>query len=515
MNLTQENFSINPGSLTLNNLRKIVESTNLKITLNNSAKKAIQLSVNTVNGVISKNETVYGINTGFGRLAHTKIENKELSDLQHNLILSHATGVGELLSDDIVRLITIIKINSLGRGHSGVRFEVLELLLKLINNGYYPCIPSKGSVGASGDLAPLAHLSAPLIGHGFVRHNNEVIPAKEALSRLNEKPLILGPLEGLSLLNGTQVSTALAIKAFFDTEQIFAAAISTGALTTDALLGSKVPFRKEIHDLRGHKGQKLVASTIYMLLKESEIEASHENCDKVQDAYSLRCQPQVMGACLDNLLHVANILEIEANAVTNNPIVLPKTDEAISGGNFHAEPVAFAADILAMILTEISSISERRIATLVDSNYSSLPAFLVENGGVNSGFMIAQVTAAALVSENKSCSFPCSVDSIPTSANQEDHVSMATHAARRLLNMIENTSYVIAVELLAACQGIDFRRPLKSSKHLEKLYSEVRSKVPNYDKDRYFAKDIEMAQSIVLKSELVETKRNIELPSFS
>lgn len=496
-------FIIHPGKLTLNDLRTIYKNKFNKISINIEAKGAVEASVKNVKDLVSRKDMkpVYGVNTGFGKLASTRIQDTELSILQHNLIMSHCTGVGELFDNHLVKLITVIKVASLGRGYSGVRFEILEALLKLINDEFYPCIPMRGSVGASGDLAPLAHLVSPLIGVGYVRREGKIISATEALKECGIEKFELQPLEGLSLLNGTQVSTALALKGLFKIQDVFEAGLVAGAMSVEALNGNLEPFDSRIHELRGHKGQMVVAEKIKCLLgNRNETVKS----GKVQDPYSLRCQPQVMGACLDQITSIANILEIEANAVTNNPISFSETKEFISGGNFHAEPVAFSADILAIICTEIASLSERRISLMVDSNFSGLPSFLVNNSGLNSGFMIAQVTAAALVSENKSRSFPCSVDSIPTSANQEDHVSMATHAANRLNEMSDNSCYVIAIELLSSVQALDLKNDNRISSKLKKVYEEIRKLVPYYEKDRYFADDIEKIKKYIFEKSFHE-----------
>lgn len=494
------NFVLTPGELTYSNLTTILnESTT--ISLNPNCLENIQSSAQTVKNVIEE-KTVYGINTGFGSLANKKIDARDLELLQKSLVLSHAAGTGELLSDKIVRLILALKINSLARGFSGVHLETIHALIALFNAGIYPCIPCKGSVGASGDLAPLAHLSLTLLGIGEARHQNKIISAHEALELINLKPLVLGPKEGLALLNGTQVSTALALFALMKSETIFNSGIITGALSVDGALGSIIPFDEKIHRVRGHLTQIEVANMLRGLLSNSEILASHQNCSKVQDPYSLRCQPQVMGACLSNWNFAKETLITEANAVSDNPLVFSKQNEILSGGNFHAEPVAMAADILALSIAEIGSISERRVAMLIDANFSGLPHFLVKNPGVNSGFMIAHVTATALASENKSLAHPASVDSLPSSANQEDHVSMATFAARRLLPMIENTAAILGIELLASCQAIDFRRPLKTSPILESVYNIVRENIPYYEQDRFFAPDIENAKQIVLSGQL-------------
>lgn len=497
-------FILNPGQLKLSDLPTLLDE-NTTLELNPSCFNDIYASEKVVADIILKNKTVYGINTGFGSLANKRIEPSELETLQSSIVLSHAAGTGELLSDQTVRLILALKINSLARGYSGVRLKTIDSLQTLFNKKIYPCIPSQGSVGASGDLAPLAHLSAILIGAGTARYQNKIISAQEALSLANLEPLALAPKEGLALLNGTQVSTALALLGLLATEKIFSASIVTGALSVDAALGSSKPFDPRIQDVRGHATQNLVASLLRKLLENSELLSSHANCSKVQDPYSLRCQPQVMGACLAHWLFASETLVTEANAVSDNPLVFATDNEIISGGNFHAEPVAMAADTLALSIAEIGALSERRIALLIDPHFSNLPPFLVNNAGVNSGFMLAQVTAAALASENKSLAHPASVDSLPTSANQEDHVSMATYAARRLLQMTENSAGIIAIELLAACQGIDFRRPLKTSTTLEKVFSLVREHVSFYEKDRFFAPDIAAVKQLILSGKISQT----------
>jgi histidine ammonia-lyase len=484
------------------------------IKLNPDCRKAIDDSVATVHKLIDSGRVIYGINTGFGLLAHTLIPHEELEHLQRSIVLSHAAGVGTFMDESTVRLLMVLKINSLARGFSGIRYEVIEALMKLVNAKVYPCIPVKGSVGASGDLAPLAHMSTVLLGEGEVIYEGRCINGREGLTIAGLKPVTLGAKEGLALLNGTQASTALALKGFFAAEDLFAAAMVTGSLSVEAALGSRRPFDPLIHEVRGHKSQIDVAAAYRMLLKHSEIEVSHKDCEAVQDPYSLRCQPQVMGACLNQIRNAAETLLTEANGVTDNPLVFAEQEDIISGGNFHAEPVAMAADNLALAIAEIGSLSERRMALLIDSHMSKLPPFLVEKGGLNSGFMIAQVTSAALASENKSLAHPASVDSLPTSANQEDHVSMATFAARRLGDMAENTANILAIELLAACQGVDFRAPLKSSETLESAKSMVRARVPFYDQDRYFAPDIKEIYTLIRKGELNVLVDSQLLPSF-
>jgi histidine ammonia-lyase len=486
-------LAIGTAPVPLATLRRILREP-VRLTLDADRLAELDRGAAVVQQVLDSGATAYGVNTGFGLLANTRIAPDQLAQLQENLVLSHAAGVGALMADEVVRLIIALKVISLSRGASGVRREVVEALQALLVHEIYPCIPAKGSVGASGDLAPLAHLSAALIGVGEVRLGGETWPAKDALRRAGLAPLVLGPKEGLALLNGTQASTALALAGLFAAEDAFAAGLVAGAMSVDAMKGSDAPFDARIHALRGQPGQIATAAILRDLLAGSAIRASHVEGDpKVQDPYSLRCQPQVMGACLDVLRAAARTLEIEANAVTDNPLVFVDTGEILSGGNFHAEPVAFAADQIALALCEIGSISERRTALLVDPKMSGLPAFLVQDSGLNSGFMIAQVSAAALVSENKQLAHPASVDSIPTSANQEDHVSMATHGARRLGDMAENTINTVAIELLAAAQGLEFHRPLTTSPSLEGALAGLRERVAGYDRDRFFAPDIAAA----------------------
>jgi len=490
-------LTLGQSPLTLAQLRGVLDGP-CTVDLTPAAWTAVDRGAAVIAAIVAEGRTVYGVNTGFGLLANTSIATDDLETLQKNLVLSHACGVGALLDDRVTRLLMVLKIASLSKGASGIRRETLQALIALVNTDVLPCIPSKGSVGASGDLAPLAHMSCVLIGVGEARHNSETLSAEAALARVGLKPLVLGPKEGLALLNGTQCSTALALAGLFATEAAFAAGIAAGALSVDALKGSDAPFDARIQLLRGQPGQIAVAARLRALMAGSAIRDSHRHdCSKVQDPYSLRCQPQVMGAVLDVLRNAAATLACEANAVTDNPLVFiedgPGLGDVISGGNFHAEPVAFAADMIAMALCEIGNISERRTSILVDPKMSDLPAFLVKESGLNSGFMIAQVTAAALVAENRMVAHPCSIDTVPTSANQEDHVSMATHGARRLLDMAENTAAVVGIELLAAAQGIEFHRPLTTSPDLEKVYAIVREAAAAYGSDHYFAPDIARA----------------------
>ncbi|MCG8908843.1 histidine ammonia-lyase [Pseudomonas sp. DP-17] len=491
-----ETLLLTPGQFDLDQLRAIYQH-QPDLQLADECREAILRSAQTVSQIIADQRTVYGINTGFGLLARTSIAEDQLATLQRNLILSHCTGTGPLLDDASVALIMALKIGSLARGFSGVGLPVIETLLKLYRARVYPCIPSQGSVGASGDLAPLAHLSATLLGVGQVRHEGRILEAIEGLAIAGAEPLVLGPKEGLALINGTQVSTALALRGLFAAEKLFISAVVAGSLTVEALKGSFVPFDARIQEVRGQPGQIAVAALYRELLHDSSINQSHIDCKRVQDPYSLRCQPQVMGACLDHLRFAAGVFLREANAVSDNPLVFSADGDVLSGGNFHAEPVAMASDVLALAISEIGALSERRIAQLVDPAMSGLPAFLVKEGGLNSGFMIAQVTSAALASENKTWAHPASVDSLPTSANQEDHVSMATFAARRLQDMAGNSAGVVAIELLAAAQGVDFHAPLQSSPQLQEVRTLIRSQVPHYEQDRYFAPDIAAARAWV------------------
>ncbi|WP_306253358.1 histidine ammonia-lyase [Parvularcula sp. IMCC14364] len=471
--------------------------------LQQSVKKAHSIVADAAKG----NAAVYGVNTGFGKLAQTRISATDLATLQRNLILSHASGVGDLMPVTLTRLMMALKLISLTRGASGVSWDLILLLTNMLEKQVTPCVPAQGSVGASGDLAPLAHMAATMIGEGDAWYREEKLPAAQALQKAGLAPITLGPKEGLALINGTQFSTAYALAAWFDTWDIACAAIVTGALSTDAAMGSPAPFRAEIQSLRGHSGQIDVARTLRTLLEGSIIRETHrEDDERVQDPYCLRCQPQVMGACFGLLRHVACVLETEANAVTDNPLVLTQTGEILSGGNFHAEPVAFAADQLALAIAEIGSIAQRRIAMLVDPAMSfGLPAFLSPSPGVNSGFMIAEVTSAALMSENKQKAAPCSVDSTPTSANQEDHVSMAAHAARRLTGMNDNLAHIIGIEWLIAAQGVELRAPLTTSPALQNTINALRLRVPGLKEDRLMAPDIATATTALRQGTLIKS----------
>jgi histidine ammonia-lyase len=493
-------LTLDPITIDLPTLRQIWSGAGAR--LDEASMQRVSAAAASVDRIVAGGDTVYGVNTGFGLLANTRIPDDRLAELQTNLILSHSAGLGDPLPRHVTRTMIVLKLLGLGRGYSGVRPLVIEALQALLERDAMPVIPSQGSVGASGDLAPLAHMTAALMGHGSIDVAGETMPAAAALEKLGMEPLQLGAKEGLALINGTQMSTAVALDALFVGERVFAAAIAAGALSVEALMGSARPFDPRVSELRGQPGQIRVAAAIAGLLEGSGIVASHARCGKVQDPYSFRCQPQVMGAALDLLTNAARTLTIEAGAVTDNPIVFPDQDAAISGGNFHAQPVAFAADMIAMALCEVGSLSERRTAVLIDPKMSGLPPFLTEDSGVNSGLMIPQVTAAALVSENKSLAFPASVDSIPTSAGQEDHVSMAPISARKACRIAHNAAGVIAVELIAAAQGIDCHSPLKTSAGLQAVHSAVRECSPHLVSDRYWADEMAAVRAAVLAGKI-------------
>jgi histidine ammonia-lyase len=493
---------LHPGEATLDDWREIWRGG--AVSLDPACGGRVAASAAAVERILARGEPVYGVNTGFGKLAAVRIETGDLTKLQRNIVLSHSVGFGEPASVATTRLMMALKLASLAQGASGVRPETLALLEAMLQCGLTPVVPQQGSVGASGDLAPLAHMAAAMIGVGEAYLNGERMPAAEALSRANLAPARLGPKEGLALLNGTQFSCAYALCGLYEIERVFQSALVAGALSTDAARGSDTPFDPRIHKLRRHQGQIEVAAALRALMQGSRIRASHLHDDpRVQDPYCLRCQPQVMGACLDLMRQAARTLEDEANGVTDNPLIFAGDDAALSGGNFHAEPVAFAADMLALAVCEIGSLSERRVAMLVDPALSGLPAFLTPRPGLNSGFMMAQVTAAALVSENKQRAYPASVDSIPTSANQEDHVSMAAHGARRLIPMAENAGRIVAIEALTAAQACDFHAPLASSPALEAVRARLRQEVPHLDEDRYFHDDLVAAERLVVSGALI------------
>ncbi|MEO5685755.1 MAG: histidine ammonia-lyase [Burkholderiaceae bacterium] len=507
MNKTLE---LNPGLLTLADLQAL-HAGHLALTLNPSAHAPIAASAAVVQAAAAGNAPVYGVNTGFGKLANKRISQGELEALQRNLIRSHSVGVGAPLQPAVVRLMLALKAASLARGYSGVRQEVVDTLIAVHNAGLVPYVPSQGSVGASGDLAPLSHMTLALMGEGEMLVDGQRKPALAELDKAGIAPLTLQAKEGLALINGTQTSTALALHALITFEPVLESALVIGALTVDATRGSDGPFDPRIHELRGQLGQIDVARYYRALLGGSEIRQSHvEGDDRVQDPYCLRCQPQVVGACLDQLRHAALILVREANAVTDNPLVFAEDKVLVSGGNFHAEPVALAADAMAVAIAEVGAIAERRIAMLIDAGVSQLPPFLSADAGLNSGFMIAHVTAASLASENKSLAHPASVDSLPTSANQEDHVSMATFAARRLQPMISNVAVILGIEWLASAQGVDFLRPLCSSPALEQAHALLRAQCASMPTDRYLAPDIERATALVSEGALSSVFRNLD-----
>ncbi|MBC5801073.1 MAG: histidine ammonia-lyase [Candidatus Eremiobacteraeota bacterium] len=489
-------LTLRAGMFQLRDARAILRS-GVQVTLDGDAREAVDRAAAVVAEIAARDASVYGVNTGFGKLAHKRIPRDKLADLQRNLVVSHACGVGQLLPRDVVRLVLALKVNSLARGYSGIRWSVIQTLLACLERDVLPAIPAQGSVGASGDLAPLAHLSATLIGIGDAIVDGRRCAAAEALASAGIAPVALEAKEGLALLNGTQVSTALALDGLIATEDVLAASLVACALSLEAALGSVTPFDPRIHAVRGHAAQSDVAAALRRLVAGTEINESHRDCGRVQDPYSLRCTPQVLGACLHTIRDCAAVLIDEANAVSDNPLVFADTREVLSGGNFHAEPVGLASDALAVALAEIGNISERRCALLVDPVFSGLPAFLATEPGLESGYMIAQVTAAALASENKGRAFPASVDTIPTSAGQEDHVSMATHAARRLGEMARNAANIVAVELLSAARGIAFRRPLRTSDALEAVLSVIAPDGGGRG-DRYLAPEIERVAALVL-----------------
>ena len=489
-------FELIPGELSLKDIRSLIYS-NTKIKLVKHAYASIEKAHAIVQRILREDQLVYGINTGFGLLAQKRIAKADLNDLQRRLVLSHAAGVGDLLDDETVKLILLLKINSLARGYSGVSSALIDQLIALYNAEIYPAIPAQGSVGSSGDLAPLAHMSMALMGMGDVHFNKEKMTAIDALKRTQLIPLELQGKEGLALLNGTQVSTSIALIGLLKTQRNFAIASISGALSVDAASASLKPFADVIAQVKNNPGQIQFSALMRKLLQGSDIQQGHVHCARVQDPYSLRCQPQVMGAVWVYLRDCQRHLMNEANAVSDNPLVCPETFEIISGGNFHAEITAFSADLLAIIGSEIGAISERRIALLMDTHLSGLPPFLVENSGLNSGFMLAHVTAAALTSENKTYAHPASVDSLPTSANQEDHVSMATFSGMKLNKIADNVLHILTIETLAACQGIDFRAPLKTSNTLQRYVDALRVHVPFYDEDRYFGHDLTLAHQVI------------------
>ena len=504
-----------PGAVTLADLAKIYWS-EAAVRLDPLCRPAIERAQACIAKAVAGTDAVYGVNTGFGKLASVKIASKDTATLQRNLILSHCCGVGPAIPRPHVRLLMALKLLSLGRGASGVRLEIVDQIEAMLEKGVTPVIPAQGSVGASGDLAPLAHMAAAMMGYGEAEFEGQVMSGSKALSAAGLTPVDLGPKEGLALINGTQFSTAFALAGLFGAWRAAHAALITSALSTDAIMGSTAPLQPEIHLLRGHRGQIEAGETMSALLEGSEIRDSHMVDDaRVQDPYCIRCQPQVTGAAMDVLRMASHTLEIEANAATDNPLVLVEADLIVSGGNFHAEPVGFAADMIALAIAEIGAIAQRRVALIVDPVLSfNLPPFLTPNPGLNSGYMIAEVTTAALMSENKHLANPCVTDSTPTSANQEDHVSMAAHGARRLGQMVTNLEFILGVELLCSAQGIDFRAPLKTSETLQRVVSRVREDVATMGEDRYLAPDLELAAAIISSGDIV-TAAGVAMPELS
>jgi histidine ammonia-lyase len=507
-------LTLTPGAVTLADLEKIFRH-EAAVRLDPACRPAIELAHARIAQAVAGTEAVYGVNTGFGKLASVKIASQDTAALQRNLILSHCCGVGPAIPRGHARLVMVLKLLSLGRGASGVRLDIVDLIEAMLANGVTPVIPAQGSVGASGDLAPLAHMAAVMMGHGEADYEGKIMPGDKALAAAGLTPVALGPKEGLALINGTQFSTAFALAGLFGAWRGAHSALVTSALSTDAIMGSTAPLQPEIHALRGHRGQIEAGETMRALLEGSEIRNSHIVDDaRVQDPYCIRCQPQVTGAAMDVLRMAARTLETEANAATDNPLVLVGADLIVSGGNFHAEPVGFAADMIALAIAEIGAIAQRRVALIVDPVLSfNLPPFLTPNPGLNSGYMIAEVTTAALMSENKHLATPCVTDSTPTSANQEDHVSMAAHGARRLGPMIDNLNCILGVELLCAAQGIDFRAPLATSETLQRVVARVRKDVATLGEDRYLAPDLERATALVASGAIVAAAA-IDMPEF-
>ena len=498
-------ITLTPGDVTLAQLEQIWRGDD-QIALHPDTKAPIELAAAFVAKAAAGGAAVYGVNTGFGKLANVTIVESQTAILQRNLILSHCCGVGEVLEAATTRMMMVLKLLSLGRGASGVVWATVDLIIGMLNKGVLPQIPVQGSVGASGDLAPLAHMAAVMLGEGEASFQGEVMSGGAALAAAGLSPVVFGPKEGLALINGTQFSTACALAALFEGWRNASAAVVTAALTTDAIMGSTAPLVDAIHTLRGHSGQIAVARAQRLIMQGSEIRETHRDGDsRVQDPYCIRCQPQVTGAAMDLLHFAGQTLEIEANAVTDNPLVLVEEGRIVSGGNFHAEPVAFAADQIALALAEIGSISQRRVALMVDPSLSfDLPPFLTGNPGLNSGFMVAEITSAALMSENKHLANPCSTDSTPTSANQEDHVSMAAHGARRLKKMNDNLNVILGIELVCGCQGVGFRAPLKTSPILEDVISRVRLRIKPLAEDRFMAPDLQKAAVMIADGSVVQ-----------
>ncbi len=508
-------LTLTPGAVSLADLARVFWE-DAAVQLDPCCRPAMADAQARIAAAATGDAAVYGVNTGFGKLASVKIAAKDSATLQRNLILSHCCGVGAPIPRGHARLMMALKLLSLGRGASGVRLELVDLIQDLLAKGVTPVIPAQGSVGASGDLAPLAHMAAVMIGQGAAEFEGDILPGGDALARAGLSPIVLGAKEGLALINGTQFSTAFALAALFGAWRAMQGALVTSSLSTDAIMGSTAPLQPEIHSLRGHAGQIDAAAAMRRLLAGSEIRESHREGDvRVQDPYCIRCQPQVTGAAMDVLRMAGRTLEIEANAATDNPLVLSGAGLIVSGGNFHAEPVGFAADMIALAVAEIGAIAQRRIALIVDPVLShDLPPFLTPNPGLNSGYMIAEVTTAALMSENKHLANPCVTDSTPTSANQEDHVSMAAHGAVRLGRMVENLERILGVELLCAAQGVEFRAPLATSAPLARVVAHLRGDVPALDDDRYLAPDLERAATLLKTGEVVASAA-VAMPELS
>lgn len=512
---------LTPGSATLHDIDRIIENDSLSITLDRSCKSAVERAAGVVDAVVKADSAVYGVNTGFGKLASVRIAPEDSATLQRNLILSHCAGVGEVTDQNIIRVMMALKLLSLGRGASGVRWKLIEAIENLLNANVTPAVPSQGSVGASGDLAPLAHFAAVLMGEGDAFYNGARQSAKDALQAAGLTPIQLIAKEGLALINGTQFSTAASIVALHTSWKLATTGVITSAMSTDAIMGSTAPLQPAIHNLRGHQGQIEVAASMRALMDGSAIRDSHREDDtRVQDPYCIRCQPQVTGACLELFRQAASTLQIEANAVTDNPLVIPEDDhpnggQVFSGGNFHAEPVAFAADQIAIAIAEVGAIAQRRVALMVDPALSfDLPPFLTPDPGLCSGFMVAEITTAALMSENKHLANPCSTDSTPTSANQEDHVSMAAHASLRLQRMNKNLTNILAIELLCSARGIEFRAPLSTSTSLQAVIAALREEVPTLEQDRFMANDIERAAGLILEGLVSKAGITVSMPTI-
>jgi histidine ammonia-lyase len=513
MGMDKNSFVINETDLTLEDIAFFLKN-NPAIALDPLTVKKIKTSRKIIEDIVKSEKVVYGVNTGFGKFADVKIKKNETAELQKRLVLSHAAGVGEPMPLEIVRLMMLLKVKNLSQGYSGVRLEIVQLLIAMLNKNITPFIPAKGSVGASGDLAPLAHMAAVMIGEGetLIKEKGciKYISGGEALKKAGLTPLTLAAKEGLALLNGTQAIQAYGLWSLVQARNLIKTADIAGCITLEGLLGTLTAFDARIQQVRRHPGQQKTAENFRKILAESPIIESHRYSDnKVQDAYSLRCIPQVHGAVRDALDYVQAVFEREMNGVTDNPLVFPDNGDVLSGGNFHGEPVALAADYLGIIMSDLANISERRIEHMLDPSVSEIAGFLTEEGGLNSGFMIAQVTAAALVSENKVLAHPSSVDSIPTSANKEDHVSMGNFAARKAAEIIRNVEHVLAIELICACQALDLRTPLQPSKTTQNVLDIVRTSIAYWKEDRFMHRDIVLAKELCRSGKIVEAAEKV------